>query len=169
MSRTRPRSRSLSLPLATVLTAALAACSDAPPADPVAAMNDRIASTTARAEHDAERLTVRHILVSFNGAPKTEATRTFVEAEKFAAELLAKLDDGADFGDLMKKHSDDPGPGEYPMCANSVMPPPGVTQRSGMVPAFGNVAWRLEVGEISVAPHHEKDSPFGWHVIQRTE
>ena len=41
--------------------------------------------------------------------------------------------------------------------------------RSGMVPAFGNVGWRLDVGEVGVAAHHRSDSPYGFHVIKRLE
>lgn len=41
--------------------------------------------------------------------------------------------------------------------------------RSGMVAGFGNVGFRLKVGEIGVAPWHEKDSPYGWHVIKRVK
>jgi parvulin-like peptidyl-prolyl isomerase len=39
----------------------------------------------------------------------------------------------------------------------------------GMVAAFGDVAWRLDVGEFGVAPFDPKDSPYGWHIIQRRE
>jgi len=157
-----------SIPLLIAIVTMAFACSDQA-TDPLERMQKRIAETTSAADHDADLLMVRHILISFNGAPKTESTRTLVEAEKFAAELFAQIEDGADFDSLMKKHSDDPGPGVYPMSADRVPPTPGVTQRTGMVKSFGDVAWRLDVGETSVAPHHEKDSPFGWHIIQRTE
>jgi parvulin-like peptidyl-prolyl isomerase len=36
-----------------------------------------------------------------------------------------------------------------------------------MVPGFGDVGWRLKVGEVGVAPNHSIDSPFGWHIIKR--
>lgn len=41
--------------------------------------------------------------------------------------------------------------------------------RDGMVPAFGDVAFSLEVGEVGLAPYDAKSSPFGWHIIKRLE
>lgn len=39
--------------------------------------------------------------------------------------------------------------------------------RAAMVPAFGDVGFGLEVGEVGIAGYDEKTSPFGWHVIKR--
>jgi parvulin-like peptidyl-prolyl isomerase len=39
--------------------------------------------------------------------------------------------------------------------------------RATMVKAFGDVGFSLDVGGIGLAPFHEEDSPFGWHVIRR--
>jgi len=39
--------------------------------------------------------------------------------------------------------------------------------RSAMVPAFGDVGFALEVGELGMAPYHDEASPFGWHIIKR--
>ena len=41
--------------------------------------------------------------------------------------------------------------------------------RKGMVPAFGDVGFSLEVGGIGMAEFEEASSPFGWHVIKRLE
>jgi len=41
--------------------------------------------------------------------------------------------------------------------------------RAALVPAFGDVGFRLQQNEIGLAPHDEKSSPFGWHVIKRLE
>lgn len=41
--------------------------------------------------------------------------------------------------------------------------------RAALVPAFGDVGFRLQCQEIGLAPHDEKNSPFGWHVIKRLE
>jgi hypothetical protein len=40
--------------------------------------------------------------------------------------------------------------------------------RDGMVAAFGNVGFVLEVGEIGIADY-SPDSPFGFHIIKRTK
>ncbi len=121
----------------------------------------RVAETAARDELDVDRVKVRHVLVSFIGALRADdATRTFAEAEKHAAKLLARIDAGADFGALMERHSSDPGPGEYEMTR---------ADREGMATSFWKTAWRLRVGEVSVAGYDETDSPFGWHIMQRVE
>lgn len=128
----------------------------------------------ARAEHDAVKVVVQHVLVSFAGT-RTQATRSKEEAEKLAAELYAQLLAGADLDAMMKEHSDDPGGGVYGMTtdANQFQPAatPMVRMRSGpngMVPAFGDVGWKLEVDEIGVAPY-SSGSPYGWHIIKRLE
>jgi parvulin-like peptidyl-prolyl isomerase len=41
--------------------------------------------------------------------------------------------------------------------------------RAALVPAFGDVGFRLQCNEIGLAPHDERSSPFGWHVIKRLE
>lgn len=41
--------------------------------------------------------------------------------------------------------------------------------RDEMVPAFGDVGFALEVGEVGLAPYDQRASPFGWHVIKRIE
>ena len=41
--------------------------------------------------------------------------------------------------------------------------------RDQMVPAFGNVGFKLKVGEIGMAPFDRRDSPYGWHIIKRVE
>lgn len=129
-----------------------------------------IKEVAERPEQDVEIIEVQHILISFQGAsPQIKATRSREEAEKLTAGLLAKIQAGTDFSALMAEHSEDPGPGVYGMCnskskqdqANNVM------WRKDMVPAFGNVGWRLKVGEVGVAPYHGNDSPYGWHIIKR--
>ena len=52
---------------------------------------------------------------------------------------------------------------------------PGVWPRADMARAFGDVAWRLAVGEIGVSrydggiPGADPASPFGYHIIKRLE
>jgi hypothetical protein len=129
--------------------------------DALAEMRRGIKALEARAEHTAPSIKVKHILVGFQGAPRLQGvTRSLAEAEQLAAELCERIRKGEDFGALMADYSDDSGPGTYPMTTAS---------RSGMVPGFGNVGWRLEVGEVGVSPHDKVKSPFGWHIIKRVE
>lgn len=139
--------------------------------DPVAALRAHVAELQAQPEHGAQRVKVQHILISFQGAPRmTGVTRTKDEAEALAADILAQVRDGADFTRLMSEHSDDDKVvGVYLMSGTGENRPPEIFARTGMVPAFGNVGWRLEVGEVGVAPHDPQASPYGWHIVKRLE
>ncbi len=117
-------------------------------------------------EHDAARVEVQHLLVSFRGAvPKV--TRSKEQAETLAAELYARVVAGEDFDGLVREHTDDNYPGIYTMTAG---PPAdsGEYLRSEMFAAFGDTGWRLEVGEVGIALHDPAQSPFGWQIVKRT-
>ena len=43
----------------------------------------------------------------------------------------------------------------------------GEYDRRGMVPAFGDVGFRISVGEVGLADYDAKTSPFGLHIIKR--
>lgn len=154
--------------LPCLLLSCIAGCrgDDATPGAPaqagdVARMQAAIAELDARPEHGAPAVKVQHVLIAFQGAPRiTGVSRSLAEAERLAAEVFARARAGEDFTALMQQHSNDSGPGIYPMTKAS---------RSGMVPGFGNVGWRLQPGEIGVAPYDATGSPFGWHVIKRLE
>ncbi len=124
-------------------------------------MRAEIKALLARPELKVDKIKVQHILIAYRGAPRIQGiTRTLAEAELLTAKLVQQIKAGADFTELMKKHSDDPGPGTYPMTAEG---------RGSMVAHFGNVGWRLKVGEVGVAPQDARKSPFGFHVIKRLE
>lgn len=144
--------------LAVVVLFALAACKD-----PVERMRADAAALAARPEHTAEKVKVTHILISYKGAPRMEKKnlkRSLGEAEVRAAEAYRRAQAGEDYAALVKEFTDDSPEGTYEMTK---------TTRRDMVPAFGNVAWRLQVGEIGIAQHHSRDSMFGWHIIKRIE
>ncbi|CAG0926452.1 hypothetical protein PLCT1_00019 [Planctomycetaceae bacterium] len=138
--------------------------------DHVKDMRDDAARLAAMPEHTAASVEVQHLLVSFAGAG-TEAQRTKQEAENLAAELYARVLKGEDFNALITQYTDDSPPGIYAMVADKEKQDmeKGLYWRKGMVPAFGDVAWRLEAGEIAVAVCNEKASPYGWHIIKRTK
>jgi parvulin-like peptidyl-prolyl isomerase len=122
-------------------------------------MDDAIAKLMAQGEQPDEGITVQHVLIAFQGAPRIrDVTRTKEEAKQLAEQVWREAVGGADFKTLMKTHSNDSGGGEYPMTKAG---------RRQMVAAFGNVGFRLKVGEIGVAPWHVSDSPYGWHIIKR--
>jgi hypothetical protein len=114
-------------------------------------------------------ITVKHVLVSFAGAG-TKATRTKDQAMQLAYEVLNRAKAGEDFDKLMKELSDDsPDGGTYTLVNNGVSKQGEEYDRTGMVAAFGDVGFRINVNEIAVAEHDAKASPYGWHVIKRVK
>jgi hypothetical protein len=115
-------------------------------------------------------VTVQHILIGFQGSiPGKAVGRTQEEAKRLAEDILARARAGEDFDALVKEYTDDSPPGVYKM-ANLGMPAERadrVFPRSGMVPLFGDVAFRLDVGAIGMAAYDPERSPYGWHIIKR--
>jgi hypothetical protein len=99
-------------------------------------------------------ITVKHVLLAFKGTG-TKATRTKEEALAQAKKVYAEAIGGADFDALMRQ-SDDTGGGTYTS-----------TEIATFVHGFQDIALRLRVGEIGVAPYDAAASQFGWHVIKR--
>jgi len=127
--------------------------SAAPKKDNLTAMRDWIKEVDARADKPDAVIEVQHLLVGVAMPQLPKVKRNKDEAEKLAADLLARVKAGEDFGQLIKEFTDDSPPGIYGMTLNG----PGdrsknIYPRKGMVPAFGNVGWKLAVGEIGVAP-----------------
>ena len=79
-----------------------------------------------------------------------------LETERFLLDLRQQIIDGADFGELAIKYSQDPGSasngGEY---ANFI-------KRGQFVPEFEAAAFKLKVGDLSGAVETE----YGFHLIQ---
>ena len=144
---------------------------------PAAAQDDR--SQPAAPQPPAEQMKqpdhiqVQHVLIGFAGSARpTKAQRTAEEAKKLAYEVLERAKKGEDFDALVKQYTDDSPPGIYAMANNGVAvkpPPPREFPRAGMVAAFGNVGFALQVGEIGIADHDPQTSPFGYHIIKRIQ
>jgi len=142
---------------------------EASPADNAAtveALRVHCAELLERPEIEAEEVEVQHILIAFDGAERSKATRSKAEAEALAAELYERILAGEDFDGLVKEYTDDSHPGIYAMTLGPRRA--GVYPRGQMVAAFGDTGWRLAVGQVGVAAWHEKNSPFGWHIVKRT-
>ncbi len=127
-----------------------------------------IEALQAKPEVEADRIQVIHVLIGYSGAPRMNISRSAEDAEILAARVYDLAKNGESMTTLKREFSEDSGNGNYGMVMNGGGNS-GDTPRNQMVPAFGNTGWRLEVGEIGVAPLHPTDSPFGWHIIQRTE
>jgi len=97
-----------------------------------------------------EKVKISHI---FRSPSKSE--RIMKIAVDFANKLLDSLKNGADFGELAKRYSDDPGSA---VNGGDI----GFTARGMLFPEYESVAFRLRVGEMSGVI----ESPAGYHIIQ---
>ena len=94
-------------------------------------------------------LTASHIL------KKASSEAEFEEAEKEVAILRARIEEGEDFAEVVRKESDDSQNDGHL----------GQFGRGRMVPPFEKAAFALEVGELSQPVRTQ----FGWHIIQLHE
>jgi peptidyl-prolyl cis-trans isomerase C len=91
------------------------------------------------------------------GEQEVHARHILVETEDEAKAIKAELDKGADFAELAKKKSKDPGASDGGDL--------GFFTKEQMVPEFSAAAFALEPGKIS----DPVKSQFGWHVIKVEE
>jgi peptidyl-prolyl cis-trans isomerase C len=85
---------------------------------------------------------------------EVRARHILVENEDEAKAIAAQLKNGADFAELAKQKSKDPGAAEGGDL--------GYFTKDQMVPEFSEVAFKLEKGQISDPVHTQ----FGWHIIK---
>lgn len=144
---------------------------------PEVAAADVVAGTTAESEKKTKQpepthITVQHCLIGFKGSvPGKPISRTKEEAKKLATKLLAELNAGADFDEIISKNTDDSPPGIYKMANFGISPDARneVFARGEMVPAFGDTGFPLEIGEYGLAEFDPKKSKYGWHIVKRVE
>jgi peptidyl-prolyl cis-trans isomerase C len=92
-----------------------------------------------------------------SGEQEVHARHILVETEDEAKAIKAELAKGADFAELAKKKSKDPGASDGGDL--------GFFTKEQMVPEFSTVAFALEPGKIS----DPVKSQFGWHIIKVEE
>src|SRR6185312_13378483 len=120
--------------------------------DQLLAQEGKAATTDA-----AEKKVYDDAAKQISGEQEVHARHILVETEDQAKEVIAKLDKGADFAELAKKKSKDPGASDGGDL--------GFFTKDQMVPEFSAVAFALEPGKIS----DPVKSQFGWHVIKVEE
>lgn len=108
----------------------------------------QVTDESLRARYDQE-------IAALELSEEVRARHIIVETEEEAAALIAELDEGGDFEELAREHSQD-----------------GAAQRGGdlgffsrgqMVPEFEEVVFDMEVDDYTSEP---VQTQFGWHVIQ---
>ena len=113
-------------------------------------------------------ITVQHCLIGFESSiPGKKIVRSKEAAAELASSLLEKAKSGENFDDIVTAYTDDSPPGIYEMVNSGLPAGAGKYSRDKMVPAFGNVGFKLEVGEYGMSVHHSRSSPYGWHIIKR--
>lgn len=86
---------------------------------------------------------------------EVKARHILVDSKDKALELFKKIKDGADFADLAKQNSGDPGSKEQGGDL-------GFFVRGQMVPQFEQAAFSLKPGEVS----EPFETQFGWHIVK---
>jgi hypothetical protein len=127
-------------------------------------------AVTPPAATEPDRIQVQHVLVGFKGSvPGKPITRTQEEAKTLAYEILERAKQGESFDELVTKYTDDSPPGIYGMTNKGVPADASKNEfaRTGMVGAFGDVGFKLAVGEVGIADYDPRTSPYGYHVIKR--
>ncbi len=97
-----------------------------------------------------------HVLLMYQGSERSSATRSKEEAQTQIQAIKKKLSEGEAFASLAQTHSDCPSGKKGGDL--------GQFGRGQMVPAFEQSAFGLEVGGTSDIV----ETPFGYHLIQRT-
>ena len=92
------------------------------------------------------------------GETEVHARHILVADEDTAKKVIAELNGGADFAELAKKYSTDPGA----QSGGDL----GFFKRSDMLPEFSETAFALKAGQTTQTPVKTR---FGWHVIQVQE
>lgn len=105
----------------------------------------------------ASQIRASHILLMYQGSMRSTAKRTKDEALASITAIKAELANGTEFGALAREHSDCPSGEEGGDL--------GTFGRGAMVREFDEVAFGLEAGQVSDVI----ETPFGYHLIQRTE
>jgi len=133
--------------------------SSAPGPVPAAAASDAAAAAPS-AKPAPAKISARHVLIQYMGCQNAASSvvRTRDQAYTVAKDVLRRAKKGEDFARLAVEFSDEPNAGAR---GGSL----GRFGRGAMVKQFEDAAFALKPGEISDVV----ESPFGFHVIQRTE
>ncbi|PHS78129.1 MAG: parvulin peptidyl-prolyl isomerase [Rhodospirillaceae bacterium] len=104
----------------------------------------------------SDTVSASHILLMHEGSARSSATRTKDEALELVKDLKTQLEDGADFAELAKEHSDCPSGKDGGDL--------GTFGKGQMVKEFQDATFAMDEGEVSDVV----ETDFGYHLIKRT-
>jgi parvulin-like peptidyl-prolyl isomerase len=141
----------------------LAGCEPEPPIKKAAPIDEET-------RRQPTRIMVQHCLIACRDSMDS-VQRSRDEAKELAASLLERLKNGEEFGPIIKQYTNDSYPGIYKMVNRGVRADgnAGEADRDSMVPAFGDVGFRLQVDEYGMSEFDPVTSKYGWHIIKRLE
>jgi peptidyl-prolyl cis-trans isomerase C len=111
-----------------------------------------------RVDEAAVRARYQQEMARRTGEEEVHARHILLPTEAAAREALAELRGGADFAEVAKRRSTDPGSSDGGDL--------GFFKKGDMVPEFGNAAFAMQPGQVSQEPVR---SQFGWHIIKVEE
>jgi peptidyl-prolyl cis-trans isomerase SurA len=124
---------------------------DAPPVEVTdAELHDAFQRESAQLQQRPKYMKFHQVVI----APQASDTAK-ANAKAFAESLLKRIRDGADFQELAKRYSDDPG--SAPLGGDL-----GWFRRGHMVKAFEDAAFSLPPGQVS----NVVETEFGYHIIK---
>lgn len=107
-------------------------------------------------QESLEKIMVRHILFMAEEGKASEEDKN--KALERAEEVIAKLEKGADFAELAKEYSEEPGAEQ-----SGGLIPQFITRNSPLVQPFLEAAFLLDEGQYSKEPVKTR---YGYHVIK---
>lgn len=111
--------------------------------------------TTEVEKNTAASVSARHILISYEGAERSTATRTKEEAKVLAESVLEMIIAGEKIETIAAQYSDDAGSKDKGGDL-------GKFESGVMTPKFEEAAFALEAGQVSEVV----ETDFGFHIIQ---
>ena len=127
---------------------------------------------------DARRVLLDRILISYRGNPLgIKARRSYEDARAVAERVYKRAMDGEDFVQLRQSFSDDRAAnggganGPYILLNDGLKPAPTLPHvprmlRKAMGKRLGDIALRMDKGDIALIRCDPEDYPAGWEVIR---
>ena len=107
-----------------------------------------MSAATQAGKGEPDQVVVQHILIGFKKSVRgKEITRSRKAARALAYSLMDRVEAGEEFDALVKEYTDDSYPGFMFLINKGAKRQPNSTPRSDVVPRFGDVSFRLEVGK----------------------